>query len=65
LTGVRLERLDFTEASLELLVLVGSELVDCRFDRALCVDWRLWGVEVLRCGFVDANLSGSSAWELA
>jgi len=61
---VRLERLDFTKASLESLRLFHSQLVDCRFDRALCIDWRLWAVDVLRCSFVGANLEMAAlgAW---
>lgn len=54
--GAQLEGFDFNGAQLQSLRFHDSQLVDCRFDGANCRDWRLWGTEVINCGFAKADL---------
>jgi uncharacterized protein YjbI with pentapeptide repeats len=62
--GVRLDRLDLRHARLDHARFFHTTITDCRFDAASCYDWRLWAIDVTRCGFVGTDLSQSSfgAW---
>jgi uncharacterized protein YjbI with pentapeptide repeats len=58
-TGVRLTGLDFGHADLSLVELTGCQLHDCRFERAVCRDWKLLATDVTDCSFAGADLSDS------
>jgi uncharacterized protein YjbI with pentapeptide repeats len=57
LREVALRRLDLSGAKLDHLRLFDAEVNDCRFDRASCRDWRLWGCTVADSSFARADLS--------
>jgi uncharacterized protein YjbI with pentapeptide repeats len=58
---VRWRRLDLSGADLGDLFLVrGGEFVDCRFDRADCQGWGLFGGTIRGCSFVRADLRDSN-----
>jgi uncharacterized protein YjbI with pentapeptide repeats len=54
-TGIALDSADLTAFRF-----VGCTVRDCRFDRAFCVDWRVWTTDMSHCSFVGANFLGSS-----
>lgn len=60
LRGAHLQRLDFSGAQLQSLRIHDSVIKDCRFDRANCRDWRLWGTEVSDSSFANASLRESA-----
>lgn len=59
--GRRWVGIDFGGAKLANLKFFDSSLADCRFERADCQRWGLWGTTVESCGFAGANLRGT-AW---
>ncbi len=62
--GTTLESVDMSEGLLESFRFFGARVVDCRFERAKCRDWRLWETDVIDTSFAGANLRGSmlGAW---
>ncbi len=57
---VRWQRLDLSGADLSNLFLVrGGAFEDCRFDRATCRSWSLFGGAVRSSSFVGADLRGA------
>lgn len=58
--GVELVGLDLSEALLQSLRFHDTSLMDCRFERTLCRDWRMWGCRVTDCGFAGADLRGAA-----
>lgn len=58
------EGLDLSDAFLESARFMDARIVDCRFERAGCRDWRLWRTDVTRTSFVKAGMRGSvlGAW---
>jgi uncharacterized protein YjbI with pentapeptide repeats len=60
LEDVRLEGIDFSNASLGGMALMRAEIVDCRFDEAKCSNWGLWGTTVVDSSFRAAVLRESS-----
>ncbi|MEV0569141.1 pentapeptide repeat-containing protein [Dactylosporangium sp. NPDC050588] len=59
-TGVRLTGLDLSHADVSLVELTGCQLDDCRFERAVCRDWKVFATDVTDCSFAGANLRDSS-----
>lgn len=59
LRPVRWANLDLSYSVLPNLRFFGGSIVDCRFDAARCIDWRLWGVRVERVSFLRADLGGA------
>ncbi|MFC4044753.1 pentapeptide repeat-containing protein [Dactylosporangium siamense] len=64
LDGCRLEGLALDAGDLTSFRFVDCTVVGCRFDRALCRDWRIWRTDFTDCSFVGADLRTSSlgAW---
>ncbi|MEU4244100.1 pentapeptide repeat-containing protein [Actinoplanes sp. NPDC026619] len=62
--GVVIEGVAVDHADLRHLRFVDCQIRDCRFERADCQDWRLWGTTVEDCSFDQADLRNSSlgAW---
>lgn len=56
LRDVRLVGLDLTGARLDHLRFTNVTIDDCVFDKASCLDWRLWDSEVRQSLFVGADL---------
>lgn len=58
------EGLDLSDASLESARFMDARIVDCRLERAICRDWRLWRTDVTRTSFGKADMRGSvlGAW---
>jgi fluoroquinolone resistance protein len=56
--------LDLSSSILEGLRLFDMQMVDCKFDEARCLDWRLWRSDVTDCSFIGADLRHASlgAW---
>lgn len=54
--GTRWHALDLSQSRLSGLRFFGSEIADCRFDDAMCRDWRLWNSEVKDCSFAGVDL---------
>ncbi|MEV7662785.1 pentapeptide repeat-containing protein [Paenarthrobacter sp. NPDC089316] len=53
---VRWQDLDLSYAVLSSLRFFGSVITGCLFDKAICVDWRLWDSEVTDSSFAKAGL---------
>jgi Pentapeptide repeats (8 copies) len=60
LRGATLRDLDLSGARLEHLRFHDTVLRNCRFDRAVCRDWRAWDFTVEDCTFRSANLRGAA-----
>jgi uncharacterized protein YjbI with pentapeptide repeats len=54
--SARLEDLDLSGAQLHSFRFHDSQIISCRFDRAVCRDWRLWNTVVTDSSFTNANL---------
>lgn len=54
--GVELDHLDLSGAQLQHLRFFDTNITDCRFDAAVCRDWRMWNTSVTACSFVKADL---------
>jgi Pentapeptide repeats (8 copies) len=52
--------LDFSGSQLKSLRFFDTTIEDCRFDKANCSDWRMWGTSIVRTSFVSADLRGAS-----
>jgi uncharacterized protein YjbI with pentapeptide repeats len=52
----RLVDLDLSSAVLPSARFFSSTLINCRLDRALCRDWRMWATDVSESTFVGADL---------
>ncbi len=65
LRGSKWTKIDFGYASLPHLRFHDASIVDCRFDAAVCDDWRLWNTEVSASTFSGASLRDASlgTWE--
>lgn len=61
----RWEAIDLSHARLPSLRFFDSVIDDCRFDRAVCVDWRLWASEVKNTSMAGSDLRGAAigTWE--
>lgn len=57
---VEWQGLDLSHSQLSSIRFFGSAIDDCRFDGALCRDWRLWDTEVDTCSFGRADLRDSA-----
>ena len=57
---VHWQQLDLSHAQLSSLRFFGSVIADCRFDNAICADWRLWDSDVKDSSFVKAGLRDSA-----
>ncbi len=58
--GVTWRRLDLSNAMLQGIRFYDCVIEECRFDRADCSDWRMWGTKIVDCTFRDADLRGSA-----
>jgi uncharacterized protein YjbI with pentapeptide repeats len=65
LRGVRWEHLDLSDGALESLRFHGCQIENCRFDRAKCRDWRMWGTTIANTSFVRADLRQSALGGIA
>jgi uncharacterized protein YjbI with pentapeptide repeats len=54
--GASWRGLDFANADLGSLRFFDCRIEDCIFDRAKCVDWRMWGTSISNCRFHNADL---------
>lgn len=63
--GVTWRALDLAGASLESFRFFDAQIENCRFDEAICHDWRLWRTTVSNSSFVDADLANSSLGALS
>lgn len=57
--GARWEGLDLSGASLPELQFRDTTIENCRFDKAKCKGWRIWGTSFHSCNFRGADLSSS------
>jgi uncharacterized protein YjbI with pentapeptide repeats len=57
--SARLADLDFSGGRLESFRFFNSAIDNCRFDDAICQDWRLWAVDITNVGFIGADLRNS------
>lgn len=54
--GSHWKGLDLSEGKLDKLRFHDSHIEGCRFDKASCQDWRLWGTSIVNTSFKRANL---------
>jgi uncharacterized protein YjbI with pentapeptide repeats len=60
LRGVKLARLDLSGSQLQSLRFHDATIDNCRFDAAVCRDWRLWGTRITDSSFARADLRGAA-----
>ncbi len=54
--GAHWANLDVSDGALESLRFFDCRIENCRFDRACCRDWRMWGTTIANTSFVGADL---------
>ena len=59
ITGRFLSGIDLSEAQLNGWRLNKTQIADCKFDRARCIEWVLWGSAVRDSSFDRADLRGA------
>jgi uncharacterized protein YjbI with pentapeptide repeats len=59
-SGLQLESVDFTGATLQGIVFENCTFHDCLFDGADCRGWSVWDSDVSDTSFVDADLRGAA-----
>lgn len=52
----RWHAIDLSHARLSTVRFFGAVISDCRFDSAICLDWRLWDTTVVESSFAGSNL---------
>ena len=60
LRSAHLVGVDFSNTQLAGLRLVDSEIENCRFDGAVCRDWKMWGTRFARCSFRHVDFRGAA-----
>lgn len=58
--GARWNALDFSNSKLKSIRFYDCNIENCRFDEAVCQDWRMWGTRIAASSFRAADMRKSA-----